>query len=259
MIDDRSLQRALADAGFAIGAVDGIWGAASRRAARSFVVERAGVAVTGWSDARVRIAAEQQVMIEAGIDAGPVDGLVGPQTRFAYERRQDLSRDRDPVDADIAHQPARFPRQRDMAGFYGPPGSGHTRLDLPYPMRLAWDPARVVHRIAIHARCARAFEAALANAKAHYGHERLRELGLDRFGGCYADRAMRGGSRLSTHAYAAAIDYDPDRNRLRWGRDEARLARPECARFLDLHEEQGLVSLGRERNFDWMHVQAARL
>jgi hypothetical protein len=37
------------------------------------------------------------------------------------------------------------------------------------------------------------------------------------------------------------------------------MAQPEYAPFLDLWEAEGFVSLGRARNFDWMHVQAARL
>ena len=48
-------------------------------------------------------------------------------------------------------------------------------------------------------------------------------------------------------------------NQLRWGKDKAAFARPEYARWFDLWEEEGALSLGRVRNYDWMHVQFARL
>lgn len=40
---------------------------------------------------------------------------------------------------------------------------------------------------------------------------------------------------------------------------EASFARPEYEPFWAIVEEEGLVSLGRTRDFDWMHFQAARL
>lgn len=52
---------------------------------------------------------------------------------------------------------------------------------------------------------------------------------------------------------------DPERNRLKWGRDRASLARPEYDPWWRCWEEEDWVSLGRARNFDWMHVQAAKV
>ena len=92
----------------------------------------------------------------------------------------------------------------------------------------------------------------------HYGYERIKELRLDRWGGCYNERKKRGGTEWSTHAWGIAMDYDPERNRLTWGRDRAAFARPEYDRWWGFWEEEGWVSLGRVANFDWMHVQAAR-
>lgn len=89
--------------------------------------------------------------------------------------------------------------------------------------------------------------------------EGIRALGLDLFGGCLNVRAMRGGKALSMHSWGIAIDVDPEHNPLRWGRDKARMAGPDYAPFLDIWESEGWISLGRERNYDWMHVQAARL
>ena len=82
---------------------------------------------------------------------------------------------------------------------------------------------------------------------------------LDLWGGCLNVRKMRGGSRYSMHSWGIAIDYDPGKNRLKWGRDRAAFAKPEYDTWWRLWEEEGWVSLGRTRNFDWMHVQAAKL
>ena len=85
-----------------------------------------------------------------------------------------------------------------------------------------------------------------------------RKLGIDLWGGCLNVRQMRGGSSWSMHSWGIAIDFDPDRNQMEWGRDKARLAKPDCETFWKIWEEEGAISLGRSRNFDWMHVQFAR-
>jgi hypothetical protein len=55
------------------------------------------------------------------------------------------------------------------------------------------------------------------------------------------------------------LDFDPSRNKLKWGRDKANLARPEYDAWWEAWETEGWLSLGRERNFDWMHIQAVKL
>jgi hypothetical protein len=55
------------------------------------------------------------------------------------------------------------------------------------------------------------------------------------------------------------MDWDPERNQLKWGRDRASLDASVYDFWWRTWEAEGWVSLGRSRNFDWMHVQAARL
>lgn len=71
---------------------------------------------------------------------------------------------------------------------------------------------------------------------------------------------MRGGGKWSMHAWGIAIDYDPERNQLTWGRERAAFSRPEYAACGGVSgRKREWVSLGRSKNYDWMHVQAARL
>jgi hypothetical protein len=92
----------------------------------------------------------------------------------------------------------------------------------------------------------------------HYGEEKIKALGLDMFGGCLNVRKIRGGNRYSTHSWGISIDYNPAQNKLRWGKDKAQFAKPEYDMWWKCWEDEGWISLGRLKDYDWMHVQAAR-
>lgn len=92
-----------------------------------------------------------------------------------------------------------------------------------------------------------------------YSAQERKTIGLDLFGGSLNVRKMRGGSAYSMHSWGIAIDFDPERNQLKWGKDRARLAQPDAVPFWLEWEREGWLSLGRARDFDHMHVQAARL
>jgi hypothetical protein len=227
-----------------------------------------------WPAARRTIAAGQLLCRMDGIDPGEIDGLMGPQTAHAftvYEARRtnggkpaaEVERWRDGEEgAGASPTPAQaviWPRQAEVAGFFGPVGSAQVRLDFAYPMRIAWDTKQLVSGTSCHAKVRDAFRRVFARTLDHYGHETLVKLGLDLFGGCLNVRRMRGGSAWSMHAWGIAFDIDPARNQLRWGRDRAELAKPAYEPFWSFVAAEGLVSLGKSRNYDWMHFQAARL
>lgn len=259
MIDDWSLQRFLADSGTYTDTVDGDWGPNSDKAVKAWARGLDLPDCASWPSARCKIAAQQGLMKSVGIDVGPIDGRVGPTFRFALESWQNRLRDQDGAADQVATQPAKWPRQKDVPAFYGEPGSNQTVLKLPYPMVLAWDLKAGVTKMSINKKLATGAGRALQKTLDHYGIDQIRALGLDRFGGCLNVRKMRGGNAMSMHSWGIAIDFDPEHNQLRWGRDRALLARAAYKPFLDFWEEEGWISLGRARNFDWMHVQAARL
>lgn len=146
-----------------------------------------------------------------------------------------------------------------MTRFYGNVGENQTSLVLPYTLKLAWDTSVEIKRITCHQKVAGSLHKIFENTLKVYGEKDLRKLRLDLFGGCLNVRKMRGGSSWSTHSWGAAVDLDPDRNQLRWGRDRASFARKEYEEFWKIVEKEGWVSLGRRRNFDWMHFQACRV
>lgn len=160
--------------------------------------------------------------------------------------------------------PAFFPINTfsQMTAFYGEAGGADCtagRVRLPFPFVIAWDKTQRITRFSCHKLLAAPLTEIFSDAADHYGEKEFRRLRLDRFGGCFNYRPIRGGTALSTHAWGAAVDLDPERNQLKWGKDRASLARPEYEPFWKIVEAHGAVSLGRKRNFDWMHFQFAHL
>lgn len=144
---------------------------------------------------------------------------------------------------------------------YGTPNESGTYLvtiNLPYPMRIAWDTSTKVTRMRCHKDVAKNFEAVFADLLTHYGYDKIVELGIDLFGGCFNFRKMRGGSDWSKHSWGIAIDLDPARNKLKETSRTARFARPEYKPMIDIFYKHGFISLGREKNYDWMHFEIAK-
>ena len=233
----------------------------------------AGKLVAGWEswqDVRRRLAVEQVVLRDAGVEVGKLDGLLGPQTAFAREAFQHLRQtgrpliipSRDEV-SELPLPPSgpatAWPREVDCEHVYGQHGENQTMLVLPYRMHLAWQPEIEIRRFSCHEKVHDAFLNVFTKALDEYGEERIRALRLDRFGGCLNVRKKRGGAGWSMHSWGIAIDLDPEHNKLRMTHAEAAFARPEYEPFWRIVEGEGLVSLGRTRDFDWMHFQAARL
>jgi hypothetical protein len=224
---------------------------------------------TGFPPKRREVMLFQLLCKDKGIDCDPVDGFWGPVTQEAYEQLVHLQdhgtlprpwRDDEPSDANPQNWPRDTGNQAAMRAFYGPPPVAPTgRVQVPWKLRLAWDKSTVIKHIACHKKVEASLDRVLQTVHAHYGDAELKRLRLDLFGGCFNPRKKRGGSSWSTHAWAVALDWDPERNQLKWARDRASLDARDYDFWWHTWEAEGWVSLGRSRNFDWMHVQAARL
>lgn len=232
------VQERLTVHGFPCGAIDGYDGPITRAALRAF------------QEANGLPANEKA-------DVGTVNALrLNPKPVEAPVDRED-----DGPEAALPKDPTRnlWPRQSDVPYYYGAVGQNCVRIEIPFDMYLAWSKGTRIRGMTVHSRVAESASRVLRGIATGYSAKERRDIGIDLFGGSLNVRKMRGGSRYSMHSWGIAIDFDPERNQLKWGRDKARLAKPDAEHFWRLWEEEGWLSLGRARNFDFMHVQAARL
>lgn len=271
----RRVQRRLRELGHDAGPIDGIRGADTAAAvlrALEDLQEHLPPGWRDWSDRRHFVAFLQIYARQEGIDAGPVDGWWGPQTAYAdaaLAHKLEFGtlpdwRDIEPGTAN----PNGFPQERDVPEFYGPHGTEDwnrpppplVKVGAPWTFRIAWNRAEKRSFLWAHEKVAASLERVLAEVKRQYGTARIEELGLDIFSGDYHPRRKRGSqTEWSMHAWGIAFDFDHENNQLPWRADRARFGRPEYRTFWEIWESEGWVSLGRTRNFDWMHVQAARV
>lgn len=126
---------------------------------------------------------------------------------------------------------------------------------IPFPLVIAWDHSQTVSRIRCHKLVVNSVENIFQDLLDTYGLEKIQALGINLFGGCFNYRQMRGGSSWSRHAWGTAIDLDPARNQMNETKKTARFARPEYKKMIDIFEAHGWLSLGRLRNWDWMHFE----
>lgn len=254
------VQQILADAGLYKGKIDGDFGKKSQAALAKYP----GINHT-WSLDRRMVACLQLACKNIGLNPGVIDGYWGPSTNTAvnqylyYKENKAIPpiwRPEDIVDTIADVWPKAYTPEFDA--FYGPAGESQlVKITFPYQMKIAWNTSQKVSSTRCHQKVADSATRVFAEVLKHYGRQRISELKLDYFGGCYNNRPIRGGTKASMHSWGIAFDFDPVRNQLEWGRDRASFARPEYDAWWKIWEAEGWVSLGRTKNFDWMHVQAA--
>lgn len=221
-----------------------------------------------WSAKRKAVALVQLLCRDAGHDPGALDGWWGPFTDHAFalldDRRAGRAtrfwRDERPLEAN----PNGWPAEAGVAARFGPPGGAGAepplvRVPSPWRLKSAWNHNQTRSTLRVHRDVAPSLARVLARVWSRYGPEEIARLGLDIWGGDYAPRLMRGSLRRSLHAWGLAIDFAPLDNPLPAGRDRARFAGAEYLDWWAIWEAEGWVSLGRTRNEEWGHVQAARL
>ena len=143
---------------------------------------------------------------------------------------------------------------------YGQPGdvSNFTIIDLPYPMRIAWDPKVTVRKMQCHKLAAEPFRKVFNGLLAAYGLPELQRLEIDLFGGCVNVRKMRGSTtKWSRHSWGIAIDLSPAKNGLRTKWAQSQFARPEYRKMHEIFEANGFINYGKVRGIDAMHFELA--
>lgn len=268
-LSDATLQKLLKERGLYAGDIDGLFGKQSKTSLAIFLSSKLGNNFVSWNTDRRKIAAGQIFAKELGIDVGVIDGLYGPQTKQAFSELnyflltgKEFPKWRDNIVSspivNTTKEKIIWPYQKDVEKFYGNVGENQTTLKLPYNMVIAWDTDKIVTKMTCHEKVHDSLLRIFQNTLNHYGEEQIIKMKLNYFGGCLNVRKMRGGSAWSMHSWGIAVDLDPERNQLSWGRDKATFAKPEYEQFWKFVEEEGWISLGRTKNYDWMHFEATK-
>jgi len=255
------IQNQLNKLDYQAGNVDGVVGNKTK-AALSKVIE-----IQQFANFKRRATAFIQLLCrQNNIEVGPIDGYWGSQTDYAFDVLEEFLETglipepwRDEPHAE--YNPNNWPQEEtiQLKSFYGEVGKHQKRFQLPYPHKLSWDKRHIVNSFFCHEKVHESLDKVLTAVLNHYGIVEIKRLGLDIWGGCLNVRKKRGGTNWSTHSWGIALDYNPEQNALRWGRDRAVFAKPEYNKWWEIWEKEGWVSLGREKNYDWMHIQAAKI
>ena len=266
----RLMQIHLADANLYTSKIDGKRGPRTNKAIDGALSKRASElpdSWRSWSSKRKTVAYLQLLCRDSDIDSGKIDGLYGPQTENASDRLKVLNSigllprgfgDIVPIRANPLHFP--IERYEALNEHYGKPCDTRLiKVPCPWTLRLDWDLNSTTNTISIHEKLSDSLANILQKVYDIYGIEGIREYGIDRYGGSFNCRKKRGSSSVwSTHAWGISIDWYPSKNKLKWDSEKASLAHPDLDAWWEIWEQEGWVSLGRNEDRDWMHVQAAK-
>lgn len=260
----KSIQKILKHSGYYSGEIDGISGPKTSKAVADVLAEHDKIDISLEKSA---VMAVQLILYKLGYEeVGAIDGLFGPSTEYAFENwefKVDHNREPRPWRKEESLIGGnRWPLQNDLDSFYGAAGGDQCtrgKVNLPFEMKLDWDREKTITRFSCHELVADSLEKIFNKINSAYSPHSINAYGFNIFGGCYNYRKMRGGSKLSTHSWGIAVDIDPSRNKLRWGSDKAFLAKDVCDEYWRIWHSENWVSLGHEFDYDWMHVQAARV
>lgn len=101
-----------------------------------------------------------------------------------------------------------------------------------------------------HPKLTKRLENALAEIYLTLGEEEFIRQGWHVYGGSHNYRTKTGGSSLSTHAWAVAVDINPEENYY------AKTTTTFSDSAINIMEKWGFLSGGRAWGKDWMHFQA---
>ena len=103
---------------------------------------------------------------------------------------------------ELKYPASAWPSEREVLSgrsIFGKPGDTRSlvTVTLPYPLRPSWAPDTEITSITCHGLVAGSLINIFQKTLDHYGLERIRELHLDVYGGCFNNRPVRGAGRPS--------------------------------------------------------------
>ncbi len=177
------------------------------------------------------------------------DGCIGPVTLRAISAALGIQ--------EIPTWPTQAEVRRGSS-IFGAPGQEELLVSIIPAYQLYYE-GQPVRSIRVHRLIAPHVKTALEEVLLHYGGAEIKRLGFDQYGGSYNFRPTTTGRNLSMHAWGIALDFAPAANAYAFKSPRATLSHPDCEAWWRIWESHGAVSLGRERNYDWMHLQFAKL
>lgn len=166
----------------------------------------------------------------------------------------------------------KYPRYNELDYFYGNPRSPSdpktadkkwiekslVYIVPPYPLYTSWD-GKSIGRLRVHKRCYKDMLAALQEIAKSIPELDRKRFQLDRCGGTYEHRPVRGydWNKLSVHAYGAAIDLAPGLNKLGQKYDINKRMMPK--EVIDIFLKNGAEWGGIWQRPDAQHFQFSRI
>lgn len=161
------------------------------------------------------------------------------------EKRRKESGDNDP---DI---------QKNVKAEYGTPADvkNFASVAVPKGFNLNYDGKEVEVIYGVHQKIAKSLRGAFDGILAKYGSAKIEKLGINIYHGVFNDRVKRNGTTKSLHSWGIAIDLYKDKNNLSTKAPEALFSTAEYNDMIEIFENNGWYSLGKAKNYDWMHFQ----
>lgn len=158
-----------------------------------------------------------------------------------------------------------IPKYEELNDYYGDPhpnrdGSFNSRwyrenitlIEIPYKMRLSWDPGTDILKIPVHRKIADVLLDALQEIERKQRWEYLTKHGYDIFAGTFNVRWMRGSEKWSTHTWAISIDLNDHWAPYRKKDESGFWVNNQPSFITDAFIERGFVTFP----WDGMHFQA---
>lgn len=130
-------------------------------------------------------------------------------------------------------------------------------VTLPFPLKLSWA-NQYTNKIQVHKSIATNIVKVFQEILDAYGLDKIKELGINIYGGAYNCRQMRTSKAWSVHSFGLAIDLDPQRNGLNVPFLKSQFSKLEYKKMHEIFYKYGFVNLGIEANMDSMHFQVAQ-